>query len=67
MKKIEYSYQQIDFEIVKYDIPLCCQIFFWGGWSRFRREIPEYGELLTSNETGIVKCPECLIKELRNE
>lgn len=64
-RELNFLYQKIDFHIVKYDIPLCCQIFFWGVWTKIRRDMPYYGEQKYAFVNGIVECPDCLIKRLK--
>lgn len=47
---------------IKYDIPLCCILFFDNEWTSIRKTIPEYGILmhvLTNNE-GVIMCPKCM-------
>ena len=41
------------FEITKYDILLCCQIFFWDVNRTIRSTIPEYQEQQFAYENGI--------------
>ena len=52
---------------IKYDIPLCCIMFFETPYTDgIKKNIPEYGNSmceLTNNE-GIILCPDCLIKKL---
>jgi len=57
-----------DFMITKYDISLCCQIFFGNGRLEIRDQIPEYQSImhiLTNNE-GVILCPDCLVNRLTN-
>jgi len=51
---------------IKYDIPICCVMFFENGWDSIRKENLEYGiymHKLTHNE-GIILCPDCIIENL---
>lgn len=68
MRKAEYHYQTIIFQITSNKISLCCQIFFHS-WHNFRKDIPEYGYSMTllTNNAGIILCPNCIIKKLKGE
>lgn len=55
------------FRITKYDIPLCCQIFFWDVIRTIRATIPEYSEQQYAYDNGIIECPECLTSRLKSE
>jgi len=54
---------------IKYDIPLCCIMFYESAWhGTIKKEISQYLEkthILTNNQ-GIVLCPECLTKKVSN-
>lgn len=65
MRKMKYSYQAIIFQITRYDIPLCCQLFFHS-WFSFKQDIPEYAETMIAltNNQGIILCPDCIAKRL---
>ena len=48
-------------------IKLCCHIFFEYVNSVLRADIPEYQDAkIHDHGEGILKCPECIIKELKN-
>ena len=54
---------------IKYDVPLCCIIFFEFAWHGILREdIPEYSEEMChlTNNAGVIMCPECTIKKLKS-
>ena len=53
------------FEITKFSIPLCCQIFFWDVISTIRATIPEYQNQKYAHENGVIQCPDCLQNKLR--
>lgn len=55
------------FKITKYDILLCCQIFFWDVNRTIRSTIPEYQEQQFAYENGVIQCPECLYKTLQTK
>jgi len=51
------------------NIPLCCVLFYESVWlPSMRMKIPEYTEKMweLSNHTGILLCPECLVKIFTN-
>jgi len=54
------------FQITKFNISLCCQIFFANGWSGIRSDMPEYAETMSklTNNGGIILCPDCLTSHL---
>lgn len=69
---MKFKYQSKIFAIIPFDIPICCQIWFHS-WANIRRSenisIPEYGEKMhiMTNNTGVILCPECLIKKLKEK
>ncbi len=68
MRQLKNQQQLADLNFDKYtkNIPLCCHIFFEYVESKLRSIIPEYGRArIHDHKNGIVKCPECIIKELK--
>ena len=49
------------------NINLCCNIFFEYVESALRNKIPEYGQAeIHDTKKGILYCPECIIKRMKN-
>lgn len=69
MRQLKNQQELADLHFSKHTrkIKLCCHIFFEYVNSKLRAEIPEYqnAEIHDSDE-GIIYCPECVIKRLKN-
>jgi hypothetical protein len=69
MRQLKNTREQafLSFDKHTKNIPLCCHIFFEYVNSALRAKIPEYQEAeIHDHKEGILKCPECIIKELKN-
>ena len=51
---------------IKYEISLCCILFFENEWDSIRKNNKEYSKTMSkiTNNEGIILCPNCLIKKL---
>lgn len=69
MRKLKNLQDQSEISFDKHtrNIPLCCHIFFEYVNSKLRAIIPEYQKArIHDHKQGILKCPECIIKELKS-
>lgn len=64
LKKLEFKFS---FKGLKYDIPLCCIIYFESAHrTSIRNDIPEYSKAkIHDHIEGIIKCPDCIAYYLR--
>ena len=68
-RQLKNTRDQADMSFSKHTkkIKLCCHIFFEYVNSTLRAEIQEYQTAkIHDNKEGILKCPECIIKELKH-
>lgn len=51
---------------IKYDINVCCIMFFSFEWDVIRHNIEDYGDNVNNltDKDGIVLCPSCIIKNI---
>jgi len=63
-KKVKYFWKG-----VKYNIPVCCIIFFNSAWDSIKISNKEYAQTMTflTNNEGIILCPDCLVKVIKNK